>query len=118
MTTLAAALPYLVALWLLLVGLYGMSTSRNLIHLVACLSVFQTSSWLLLVAIGFRRGATAPILDDVSASTAVADPTVQALAVTGIVVGGSVLAVLLAFAVQIHKRLGTLDPDEIRAIRG
>ena len=28
-------LPYLIVAWLLLVGLYGIATSRNLIHLVS-----------------------------------------------------------------------------------
>jgi multicomponent Na+:H+ antiporter subunit C len=32
-------LPYLVAAWLFAVGLYGVVTSRHLVHLVICLSV-------------------------------------------------------------------------------
>ena len=32
-------LPYAVAAWLLLVGLYGIVTSRNLVHAIICLSV-------------------------------------------------------------------------------
>ena len=31
-------LPYLVAAWLFLVGLYGIVTSRNLVHAVTCRS--------------------------------------------------------------------------------
>jgi multicomponent Na+:H+ antiporter subunit C len=61
--------PYLVAAWLFLIGLYGIVTSRNLIHLVACLSVTQS-------------------------------------------------ALLLAFAIQTAKRVGTLDPDELRELQG
>src|SRR6476646_1261172 len=34
-------LPYLVAVWLFVIGLYGIVTSRNLIHLIVCLSVSQ-----------------------------------------------------------------------------
>jgi multicomponent Na+:H+ antiporter subunit C len=37
---------------------------------------------------------------------------------TDIVVEVTVLALLLALAVQTHKRHGTLDPNELRAIRG
>ena len=42
-------LPYAVAAWLAIVGLYGVVTSRNLIHLVICLSVVQASTYVLLL---------------------------------------------------------------------
>jgi multicomponent Na+:H+ antiporter subunit C len=41
----------------------------------------------------------------------------QALALTDVVVGAAVTALLLALVVQVHKRAGTLDPDELRATR-
>ncbi len=49
-------LAYLVAVWLLLVGLYGVITSRHLVHLVLCLGVMQASTYVLLLAIGWRVG--------------------------------------------------------------
>jgi multicomponent Na+:H+ antiporter subunit C len=110
--------PYAVAAWLFLIGLYGIVTSRNLIHLVVCLSVTQSSTYVLLLAIGFRAGATAPIFADVPVGTHAVDPVVQALVLTDVVVGVTVSALLLALAVQEHKRVGTLDPDELRAMRG
>jgi multicomponent Na+:H+ antiporter subunit C len=111
-------LPYVVAAWLFLIGLYGIVTSRNLIHLVVCLSVSQSSTYVLLLAIGFRTGATAPVFYDVPPGTPAVDPVVQALVLTDVVVGVTVSALLLALAVQEHKRFGTLDPDELRAMRG
>jgi multicomponent Na+:H+ antiporter subunit C len=107
-------LPYLVAAWLFLIGLYGIVTSRNLIHAVICLAVVQSSTYVLLLAIGYRRGGTAPIFLDVPVGTRAVDPVVGALTLTDIVVGATVTALLLALAVQIHKRRGTLDPDELR----
>lgn len=53
-------LPFAVATWLFLMGLYGMVTSRNLIHLVVCLTVVQSSTYVLLLAIGFRTDAAPP----------------------------------------------------------
>lgn len=111
-------LPYLVAAWLLVIGLYGIVTSRNLIHAVTCLAVMQSSTYMLLLAIGFRRGATAPIFFDVPVGTRAVDPVVAALALTDVVVGATVTALLLALAVQIHKQMGTLDPDELRTMKG
>jgi multicomponent Na+:H+ antiporter subunit C len=110
-------LPYLVAVWLLLIGLYGIVTSRNLIHAVTCLAVAQSSTYVLLLAVGFRRAATAPIFLDVRLGTRAVDPVVASLALTDVVVGSTVTALLLALAVQIHKRTGTLDPDELRTRR-
>jgi multicomponent Na+:H+ antiporter subunit C len=111
-------LPYLVAVWLLLAGLYGVITSRHLVHLVLCLSVMQSSTYVLLLAIGWRQGGAAPIFADISPSTPVVDPVVQALTLTDVVVEATVAAVLLALTVQAHKRFGTCDPDALGALRG
>ena len=44
-------LPYAVAAWICLVGLAGVATSRNLIHLAICLMVTQSSSYVLLLSV-------------------------------------------------------------------
>jgi multicomponent Na+:H+ antiporter subunit C len=113
-----SAAPYLVAVWLLLIGLYGVITSRHLVHLVMCLSVTQSSTYVLLLAIGYRTGGKAPIFADISPGTPVVDPVVQALTLTDVVVEATVAAVLLALAVQAHKRFGTVDPDQLGELRG
>jgi multicomponent Na+:H+ antiporter subunit C len=112
-----SVLPYIVAAWLVLVGLYGIVTSRNLLHLVVCLAVMQSSSYLLLLSIGYVKDASAPMFSDVPPTTRAVDPVVQALTLTDVVVGTTVTALLLALAVQAHKRYGTLDPDELRPKR-
>jgi len=113
-----SALAYGVAAWLFLVGLYGLVTSRHLIHLVICVSVAQSSTYVLLLAVGYRDGAQAPVFADIPTRTPVVDPVVQALTLTDIVVEATVTALLLALAVQAHKRFGTLDPDEVGALKG
>jgi multicomponent Na+:H+ antiporter subunit C len=104
-------LPYGVAAWLFLVGLYGIVTSRNLVHAITCLSVVQSSTYILLLSVGFKRGGTAPIFLDVRVGTKAVDPVVSALTLTDVVVGATVSALLLALAVQAHKHHGTLDPE-------
>ncbi len=110
-------LPYAVAAYLFIIGLYGIVTSRNLIHLVVCLSVVQSSTYVVLLSIGFRTGATAPIFLNLPPGTRAVDPVVQALTLTDVVVGVTVSALLLALAVQIHKRSGTLDPNGLTSLR-
>jgi multicomponent Na+:H+ antiporter subunit C len=111
--------PYLVAVWLLVVGLWGVITSRHLVHMVLCLSVMQASTYVLLLAAGYRTGGKAPIITTtVPPSSQFADPIMQALTLTDVVVEATVVAVLLALTVQAHKRFGTVDPDELGALRG
>lgn len=111
-------LPYAVAGWLLLIGLYGVISSRNLVHLIMCLSVVQAATYVLLLAIGYRTGATAPVFAGIPLSTPVVDPVVQSLTLTDVVVEATVTALLLALALQIHKRFGTVDPNEIVSMTG
>ena len=114
---LAGLLPWAVAAWLLGIGLYGVATSRNYIHLIGCLSVVQASTYVLLLSIGFRTGSGPPLCLTHPPGTAAGDPVVQALVLTDIVIGATVTALLLAMALQLHKRRGTLDPQELRPLR-
>jgi multicomponent Na+:H+ antiporter subunit C len=111
-------LPYAVAVWLFVVGLWGVVTSRNLIHLVICLTVVQASTYIVLLGIGYRTGTAAPIFADITPGTPTVDPIVQALTLTDVVVEATVVALLLALAVQAERRFGTLDPKEFGALRG
>ena len=111
-------LPYAVATWLFLVGLYGVATSRNLIHLTICLTVTQSSTYVLLLAVGYRDGGTAPIFTGISAATPAVDPIVQALTLTDVVVSVVVVALILALTLDVHRRGETIDPDEVKRVRG
>jgi multicomponent Na+:H+ antiporter subunit C len=111
-------LPYALAVWIFVIGLYGVVTSRNLIHLVVCMTVTQSSTYVLLLSIGYVNGGTAPIFADVPKGTKAVDPVVQALTLTDVVVSVTVAALLLALAIQVQKRNRTVDPDELEAMHG
>lgn len=111
-------LPYAVAAWLCLVGLFGVATSRNLIHLAVCLTVTQSSSYVLLLAVGYVKHGRAPIFKGIKLGTPAVDPVVQALTLTDIVVSVVVVALILALALDAHRLSGTVDPDEIVDISG
>ena len=112
--------PYLVAVWLLLIGALGIVRSRNLLHAILCLSVSQSGTYVMLLSIGFQKGASPPVFGEppTKPNLSVVDPVVQAMALTDVVVSATVTALLLALAVQVHKRHGTLDPDQLRDLRG
>lgn len=111
-------LAYGVAVWIFCVGIYGAIVSRNLIHLALCLSVTQSATYVLLLAIGYRNHATAPIFKDFEDRTKGVDPVVQSLALTDIVVGVTVIALILALALDAHKDADTVDPDELVGMHG
>jgi multicomponent Na+:H+ antiporter subunit C len=110
--------PFLVAAWILGVGLYGMVTSDHLVHQIVCLVVVQSSTYVLLLGVGYVKGGVAPYFFDIPLHTPAVDPVVQALALTDVVVEAAVSALLLAFAIQAHKRFGTLDPHELVRLKG
>jgi len=113
-----SVLPYLVAGWICLIGLYGIVTSRHLIHLALCLTVTQSSTYVLLLAIGYVQGGGPPIFKGVKLGTTAVDPVVQSLTLTDIVVSVTVLALILALALDVHKEIETMDPDEIVELQG
>ena len=112
-----ALLPWAVGAWLLAIGLYAMVTSRNYIHLIGCVSVVQSSTYVLLLAAGYRAGAGPPIFYTHPPGTPAVDPVVQALVLTDIVIGATVTALLLSLALQLHKRRGSVDPEQLRPLK-
>ena len=110
-------LPFAIAAWLFLIGLYGIVASQNLIRTILSLTVVQSATYLVLLGIGYSRGGTAPIFADIPQVSKTVDPVVQVLVLTDVVIGATVTAMLLALAVQAHKRFGSLDPHDLRALR-
>ncbi|NKQ54316.1 cation:proton antiporter subunit C [Amycolatopsis sp. K13G38] len=111
--------PYVVAVWLVLIGIVGVVRSRNLVHTVVCVAVAQSGTYVLLLAIGYQNGASAPVFgQSTPAGSPVVDPVVQAMTLTDIVVSATVTALLLALVVQVAKRHGTVVPDELHQLRG
>jgi multisubunit Na+/H+ antiporter MnhC subunit len=98
---------------LFLIGLYGALTQRNLLRMIVAFTVANAGVNLVIVAVGYMPGRTAPILDGaVPAAEAVAriiDPVPQALVLTAIVIGLGVTALMLAFAYKLHEKRRSLD---------
>jgi len=103
-------------LGLILIGLWGMLTQRNIIRMIIGFSLLDTGIHMVMVAIGYVTGGTAPIIDAAvpaaEAVTRVVDPLPSALVLTAIVIGLGVTAVMLSYAVRIHQARKTLNIDE------
>lgn len=109
-------IPYVAVIILFCLGIYTIIMKKNLIKIIIGFTIVESSLILLLILTSYKPGGTAPILD--KGYEIVVDPIPQALALTAIVIGGSVTAVMLALVMKIHKRYGTLNVDEIRKLRG
>src|SRR5579875_673280 len=110
--------PFFVAAWLFCCGLYGLVRSRHLVHSVVCLAVLQSSTYVLLLSIGYRVGGAAPIFADISPGVLTVDPVVQALMLTDVVVEAVVVALLLAIVVKAHEKSGSVSPGDLRTMKG
>lgn len=100
---------------LMLIGLWGMFSHRNILRIIIGISLFDTGIHIVMVAIGYVTRGTAPIIDKAlpasEAVTRAVDPVPSALVVTAIVIGLAVTAIMLAYAIRLYKAKGTLDID-------
>src|SRR5262245_18435969 len=103
-------------LLLVLIGLWGMLTHRDILRIIIGFSLMGTGSHIVIIAIGYVANGTAPIIDaDISladASSRSVDPIPSALAVTAIVIGFAVTSVMLAYAIRLYEAKSTLSIDD------
>lgn len=81
-------------------------------------TVTQSSTYILLLTIGYKRRGGAPIFADVALGTRAVDPVVQSLTLTDVVVSVTVIALILALALGVHTKSNSVDPDEISTLNG
>ncbi|MFP4457960.1 MAG: sodium:proton antiporter [Candidatus Zixiibacteriota bacterium] len=111
----------ILGLLLVLIGLWGMLTQKNLIKIIIGFSIMDTGIHMLIVSIGYINGRTAPILDKAvemgNAVQKVVDPVPSALVLTAIVIGLAVTALMLSFVIRIYNEKKTLNIDELDELR-
>lgn len=102
---------YWMVVLLMMIGLYVVIASGNLIKKIVGLNLFQTSVFILYISMGKRTGGTAPIL--VEGVTNYSNPLPHVLILTAIVVGVATTAVGLALAIRIYSAYGTIEETDI-----
>lgn len=114
-----SAAPYVLAAFLLCAGIWGVVHQRTMIGQAVAFGVAQSSTYVLLLSIGFRYGGAAPILvSTVAGRTPTVDPIVQALCLTDIVVSATTTALLLVFVGRVGESSASIDPDQPSEARG
>lgn len=102
---------------LILIGIWGILTQKNIIKIVIGFSIFDTGLHMIMVGLGYVKGGTAPILDSAVISgtapfkivASIVDPVPQALVLTAIVIGLGVTALMLAYVVRLFDYRKSLD---------
>ncbi len=106
---------------LLVIGLWGIISQRNIIRMIISFSIIDTSIHLLLVSIGYIRNRTAPIIDETvtrnEAAAQVTDPVPQALVLTAIVIGVGITALLLTYALKLYRQHKTLEITHFKSLK-
>lgn len=109
---------YLLSILLFLIGLYGVLVKRNLIKIIIGLVIMEYATFLFLAIVGYKEGATAPIITNVFEQLSFVDPLPQALVLTAIVIGLGTTALVVAIAVRVYEKYGTFDIREIKRLKG
>ncbi len=106
---------------LILGGLYSALTNRDILRIIVAFTIADTGVNVVLVAVGFLPGRTAPILDGAvpvaEAAERIIDPVPQALVLTAIVIGLGVTALMLAYAYRLFRRRHSLDISDYAELK-
>ena len=111
---------YITAFLLIALGVFCMVAKKNLIKICIGMGLVDYGANLLIVSAGFNPGGTAPIFNiaELDRDSFFVDPIPQALTLTSIVIGACMTAMTLSLIIRIREQYGTLDPGEIRRLRG
>ncbi len=103
------------AILLMMLGLYGILTQRNVIKIIISLNVLEIGLNLFIISVGYVDGGIAPIFTSgVTNASNFVDPLPQALVLTAIVIGVGTTALGLALARNIYIKHGTFNLDEMK----
>lgn len=106
---------YWIYIALMMIGFYAMVAKENLVKKIIGMNIFQTAVFLFYISMAKVEGGTAPI--EWARAVLYDNPLPHVLILTAIVVSVSTTAVALALVMRIHKAYGTIEEDEIIALR-
>ena len=96
----------------ILIGLLGLLFKRNLLLRILAQDVMGTGIISLFVFYSTRHGRRTPTVSEETVG-GYADPVLQGVILTAIVIGFSIVALVLVQAMFLAKRFPTLEVDEI-----
>ena len=109
---------YLLCLTLFSIGLFCVVRKRNIVKIIIGIGIMEYAVNLLFILIGYRKNGRSPIFATDQAVKNMVDPLPQAVVLTSIVIGLSVMLLLVAVAIRIYERYGTFDITKINRLKG
>jgi multicomponent Na+:H+ antiporter subunit C len=94
---------FITSIVLVVIGLYSLLTSRNMIRTVIALEIITSAVNLNILAMGTRAGGV--------------DPLAQSMALTAIVIGAAIAAVALSLVIYTFKHYGSIDLKKLRRLK-
>ena len=90
----------------------------SVFKIVVGLLLLSHAANLTIFVVGRLTKGGSPIAEEGAAAAEFADPLVQALILTAIVIGFGIAAFLLTLAVRTHKAMGSDNVNEMRRLKG
>ena len=105
---------YFIVVFLMMIGLFIVISSMNLVKKLVGLNLFQTSVFLFYISLGKISGGTAPIIvAKADAPILYSNPLPHVLILTAIVVGVATTALGLALVLRIKASFDSIEEDAI-----
>jgi len=102
------------AIFMMMLGLYGILTNRNIIKIIISLNILEIGLNIFIISVGYVKDGIAPILTSATPSGSIfVDPLPQALVLTAIVIGVGTTALGLSLAKKMFQKYGTYNLDEM-----
>ena len=114
---------YFIVVLLMMIGLFIVISSMNLVKKLIGLSLFQTSVFLLYISLGKIESGTAPIImkfghdGHSNMDILYSNPLPHVLILTAIVVGVATTALGLALVLRIKASFNSIEEDEILNVK-
>lgn len=116
-----ANISLIIGVLLVLIGIWATVTQKNIIKIIIGFSIFDTGIHIIMVALGYIKNKTAPILDSENLRTGTAekivDPVPQALVLTAIVIGLGVTALMLVYALKMYREKKSLNINSFKDLK-
>lgn len=101
------------SLAILLVGLFNVIRSKNLVKSIICFGIINTSVIMFFVLLSTQVGGVAPIIDGAVHTVPMVDPLPQALMITAIVIGAASTSLGLMMTIKLFHYYGSLEWKDI-----
>ena len=109
---------YLMCLILFSLGLYCVLRKRNIFKMIIGVVIAEYAVNLFFILVAYRVEGRAPIFAPDQEILNMVDALPQAVVLTSIVVGLATTILLVALAMRIFEKYGTLDITKIRELNG